>query len=183
MVQMSAFSEKHLPEQNYNDGLDYLMRRELSDTIFQAMAKLKLMYRNILILRCFEQMSYAEIADLLGCKELRARVLFFRAKYLLKKQLSQRGFGRELLLTSLGLFGLMTASTKAASAAGTVTATSLDVGFTATLIGAAGTKLGIAIMTAMTALILTLSVEKFIFLIVLLCYVSICFVVVIYTQR
>jgi threonine/homoserine/homoserine lactone efflux protein len=109
--------------------------------------------------------------------------LFFRAKYLLKKQLSRRGFGRELLLTSLGLFGLMTAPTKAASAAGTVTAASLDVGFAATLIGAAGTRLGIALMTAITALTFTLSVEKFIFLFVLLCYVSICFIVVIYTRQ
>ncbi|MFZ0034349.1 MAG: RNA polymerase sigma factor [Sedimentisphaerales bacterium] len=186
MLQISVFSKERLSEhtsQDYNDGLDCLIRMELSDVIFQAVAKLKLMYRNVLILRCFEQMSYAEIADLLGCKELRARVLFFRAKYLLKKQLSQRGFSRELLLTSLGLFGLMTSSTKAAAAAGTVTAASLDVGFTATLIGAAGTKMGVATMTAITALTLTLSVEKFICLLIFLCYVSICFVVVMYTRQ
>jgi RNA polymerase sigma-70 factor (ECF subfamily) len=186
MAQMSIFSEERLSEHSLldrNDGLDYLIRRELSDAIFQAMAKLNLTHRNVLILRCFEQLSYAEIADLLGCKELRARVLFFRAKYLLKKQLSRRGFGKELLLASLVLFGLMTSSTKAASTAGAVTAASLDVGFLAALAGAAGTKLGIAIMTAIAALALTLSLVNFIYLLVFLCYVSVCFVVVIYTRR
>jgi len=185
MVQISAFTKERLSEytsDDYNDGLNYLMRRELSEAIFQAMTKLKLMYRNVLILRCFEQMSYAEIADLLGCKELRARVLFFRAKHLLNRRISQRGFGKELLLVALGLFGILTAPTKAASAAGTVTAASLDVGFAASFIGAAGTKLGIAIMTAITALTLTLSVENFIYWFILLCYVSICFFVVIYTR-
>ncbi len=185
MVQISDFSKERLSEytsQDHNDGLNYLMRRELSNTIFQAMTKLKLMYRNVLILRCFEQMSYAEIADLLDCKELRARVLFFRAKHLLKSQLSHRGFGNELLLVALGLFGLLTAPAKAASAAGTVTAASLDVGFAATFIGAAGTKLSIAVVTAITALALTFSVENFIFWFALFCYVLFCLAVVLYTR-
>jgi RNA polymerase sigma-70 factor (ECF subfamily) len=186
MVQISAFSKERLSErssQEHNDGLTYLIRRELSDAIFQAVMKLKLIYRNVLILRCFEQMSYAEIADLLGCKELRARVLFFRAKFLLKRQLSHRGFGRELLLVALGLFGLMTAPAKAASTTGSLTAASLDVGFTAALVGIAGTKPGIAVMTAIAVLTFALSIEKFIFLLILLCYVLICFVVVIYTRQ
>jgi len=184
-VQISAFSKERLSEyssKDFNDGLNYLMRRELSETIFQAMTKLKLIYRNVLILRCFEQMPYAEIADVLGCKELRARVLFFRARHLLKKQLSQRGFGKELLLAAIGLFGLLTTPTKVAPAAGAVTASALDIGFAASFIGAAGTKLGIAIMTAITALTLTLSAENIIFWFILICYISICFVVVNYTR-
>ncbi len=184
-VQISDFSKERLSEytsEDYNDGLNYLMRRELSEAIFQAMTKLKLIYRNILILRCFEQMSYAEIADLLDCKELRARVLFFRARHLLKKQLSQRGFGKELLLVALGLFGLLTAPAKAAPATGMVTASLLDVGFAAAFIGAAGTKLSIAAVTAITALTLTLNVENFIFWFALFCYALFCLVAVIYLR-
>jgi RNA polymerase sigma-70 factor (ECF subfamily) len=184
-VQISSFSRDRLSEytsEDFNDGLSYLMRIELSETVFQAMTKLKLMYRNVLILRCFEQMSFAEIADQMDCKELRARILFFRARHLLKKQLSQRGFGKELLLVALGLFGLLTAPAKAASAAGTVTASLLDVGFAATFIGAAGTKLSIAVVTAITALTLTYSIENFIFWFALFCYVSFCAAIVIYTR-
>ncbi len=184
-IHISAFSKERLSEytsEDFDDGLNYLMRRELSETVFQAMTKLKLMYRNVLILRCFEQMSYAEIADLMDCKELRARILFFRAKHLLKRQLSQRGFGKELLLVSLGLFGLLTTPVKAAPAAGMVTASLLDVGFAAAFIGAAGTKLSIAIVTAIAALTLTFSIENFIFWFALFCYVLFCLAVIIYAR-
>jgi RNA polymerase sigma-70 factor (ECF subfamily) len=184
-VQISDFSKDRLNEytsEDFNDGLGYLMRRELSETVFQAMTRLKMIYRNVLILRCFEQLSFAEIADLMDCKELRARVLFFRARHLLNKQLSHRGFGKEMLLVSLGLFGILTAPAKAAPAAGAVTASLLDVGFAATLIGAAGTKMSIAAMTAITALTLTYSIENFIFWFALFCYVSFCAAIVIYTR-
>jgi RNA polymerase sigma-70 factor (ECF subfamily) len=186
MVQMSDFSKECLSEnasREHEDGLNQLMLRELSGAIFQAMSKLKLMYRNILILRCFEQMSYAEIGEMLGCKELRARVLFFRAKYLLKRQLSHRGFGGELLLAALGLFGLMTAPAKAASAAGTVTASSLDVGFLATIVGAAGTKPGVMIIASIAALTFSMGTVNLIYLLLFLCYALICLIVVIYVLR
>ncbi len=39
---------------DFNDGLTELLRKELSDAVFMAMKRLKLKYRNILILRCFE---------------------------------------------------------------------------------------------------------------------------------
>ncbi|MCJ7674879.1 MAG: RNA polymerase sigma factor [Sedimentisphaerales bacterium] len=185
MIHIAALDKERLAEyasQNHNDGLNSVMRRELSETICQAMARLKFAYRNVLILRCFEQLSYAEIAGLMGCKELRARVLFFRAKHSLKQQIARRGFSKTLLLIALGFFGVITTPTKAASAAGAVSAASLDVGFLATLVGAAGTRLGISIMTAITALALTLSLESFICLLVFLCYLTVCFVVVIYSQ-
>ena len=61
-------------------GLNYVTRVELSETILRAMDKLKIEYRNVLILRCFESLSYADIAQVLDCKELHARVLFFAQK-------------------------------------------------------------------------------------------------------
>jgi RNA polymerase sigma-70 factor (ECF subfamily) len=185
MIHIAALDKERLAEytsQSHNDGLNSVMCRELSETIFQAMARLKFAYRNVLILRCFEQLSYAEIAGLMDCKELRARVLFFRAKHSLKQQLARRGFSKTLLLIALGFFGVITTPTKGVSAAGAVSAASLDVGFLATLVGAAGTRLGISIMTAITALALTLSLESFICLLVFLCYLAVCFVVVIYSQ-
>ncbi len=54
-IRISDFSRERLLEytsQDFNDGLSFVIRSELSDAIFQAMAKLKLIYRNVLILRC-----------------------------------------------------------------------------------------------------------------------------------
>ncbi|UCG57902.1 MAG: RNA polymerase sigma factor [Phycisphaerales bacterium] len=185
LVQMSALSRERLAEclsQNRDDGLNDAMRKELSEAIFRAIARLRIGYRNVLILRCFEQMSYAEIATVMECKELRARVLFFRAKHSLSRQLSQRGFSKAVLLVALGLFGLATAPAKGASAAGAVTSASLDVGLFAALVGAAGTRLGIAFAGAAAALLVSLTLEEFLIAFVFFCFASICFVTALYTE-
>jgi len=177
MVQISAIEKQRLlrrASEDYNDGLDRMVRKELSDAISQAMAKLKLKHRNVLILRCLEQMPHSEIAVLMNCNELRARVLFFRAKRSLRKKLSRYGFSKKFLLLALTLFGLMTAPTKSASAAGTVAVASLDVGFTAALVGTLVGKLGVALATAITALTLTLGVETFLCVVLVVCFTLLC---------
>jgi len=175
--QMSTLNKKRLLKRipkDFDDGLNSLIRKELSDTILEAMTELRLRHRSVLALRCFEQMPYSEIAPLMNCTELQARVLFFRAKHSLKRQLSRHGFSKGLLLTALGLFGLITAPAKAASVTSTVSAASMEVGFAATVIGAAGTKLGIAIITAITAAVLSLTVKGVVCLVVLFFFVLLC---------
>ena len=96
-IEFSSVSRKRLSQylsEDRDDGLNRAIRKELSETIVDAMARLRLTYRNVLMLRCFEQMSFAEIGEVMGCKELRARVLFFRARHSLSRQLSQRGLGK-----------------------------------------------------------------------------------------
>jgi RNA polymerase sigma-70 factor (ECF subfamily) len=164
-VEFSALSRERLSEyvsQDHEDGLNRAMRRELSEVIIDAMARLRLSYRNVLMLRCFEQMSYAEIGEMMGCKELRARVLFFRAKRSLSRQLTRRGFAKGLLVTALGLFGFLTAPADSASA-GTVTAASLNVGFVPSLVGIAGTPSGIALAVTVAGVTLTLTLEHAIY--------------------
>ena len=146
----------------HDDGLTHVMRKELSEAVVAGIGQLKLDYRSVLVLRCYEQMSFSEIADLMGCKELRARVLFFRAKHALSRRLAKVGFGRSLLLTALALFEILTAP-KETAAAGTVTAASLNVGFTGTLVGAASTPPGIALVATMMGLTATLTLEHFIY--------------------
>ncbi|MHC4519523.1 MAG: RNA polymerase sigma factor [Planctomycetota bacterium] len=142
----------------HDDGLNHLMRKELAETVVEAMAQLKLTYRSVLTLRCYEQMSYAEIADQMGCKEMGARVLFFRAKRSLHRRLARRGFGKGLLVTALGLFGLLTTPADGASAAGTVSAASLQVGALAAIVGFAGTPKGIAVMLTAAGMTFTFTV-------------------------
>jgi len=139
----------HRAGDRHEDGLAQLARKELSKKVMSAMQKLQQQYRAVLSLRCLEQLSYSDIGVAMECSEVTARVLFFRAKQALKKQLNQQGLSRGLLLTSLGLFGKLTTPAKAASSANvTVTAASVKVGLTATIIATAGTKMGIATMAA-----------------------------------
>ena len=141
---------------SYGDGLKSLIEKELSEAIADAMSKLKFRHRNILVLRCCEQMSYSEIADIMNCSKLTAEVLFYRAKHSLKRELSKHDIGKGLLLTSLWLFGQMTTPADAAPATATITAASTKVGPIATALGAAGTKLGIGVIAMITASLLTI---------------------------
>jgi RNA polymerase sigma factor (sigma-70 family) len=162
------------------DGLSEAMRSELSEAIWVAISRLRLTYRNVLILRCFERLSYAQIGEVMQCKELRARVLVFRARRSLAQRLQRRGFGKPLLLTGLGLFGLMTAPTKAASGVSTVTAASLDVGPLATLVGVVSGRFIIPAAGAIAAVALGVTLESFIIGCAALAFVLICFTVGLY---
>ncbi len=111
-IEFSSVSRKRLSQylsEDHDDGLNRAIRKELSETIVDAIARLRLTHRNVLMLRCFEQLSFAEIGEVMGCKELRARVLFFRARHSLSRQLSRRGLGKGLLVAALGVFGALTA--------------------------------------------------------------------------
>jgi len=138
-------------EQEHADGLSFSERTELAQIVVEAISKLHLTYRNVLVLRCYENLSYAEIGKHIGCKDLHAKVLFFRAKRMLKKYLARQGFGKETLLTALGLFGLMTVPAKS-SAAWTVKATALNAGFLAAATATIASRVGVLLFTALTAM-------------------------------
>ncbi len=180
-VEFSALSLKRLKEylsEDHDDGLNRMMRQELSEAVLAAVAQLRLSHRSVLTLRCYEQMSYAEIASLMGCKELRARVLFYRARHALSRQLKRRGFRKGLLLTALGLFEILTAPVD--SAAATVSASSLHVGFAGTLAGAAGTPPGIAVVATAAGLSLSLTLEHFLYAALFAAFVLVSLVVALY---
>ena len=144
---------KQYVARNHQDGLDQSARIELSEIIYDAIAQLKFAYRNVLVLRCYEELSFAEIAQFMDCKELRARVLFYRARHALRRHLSRNGFSKENLLAGLGLFGVLTFSGKATSTACSVNTASVNVGLTAAMVGSLGTRLGIAVITTASAIL------------------------------
>ncbi len=164
-IELSALNPERFSQyvsEEHGDGLTRVMRKELSEAVAAGIANLDLAYRNVLVLRCYEQMSFSEIATLMGCKELRARVLFFRAKHALSRRLTRVGFGKGVLLTGLVLFEILTAP-KEAAAAGTVTAASLKVGLMGSVAAVAGTPEGIALALTATGLTVTLTLEQFIY--------------------
>ncbi len=155
-IRMSVLEKVHLVQLNSSadsDTLSKMIRKELSEAICEAMAKLKFSHRNVLILRCFEQMSYSEIANIINRSELQTHALFFRAKRTLKRQLARDGFGKGWLLVALGAFAQLTTPAKASPAI--VTAASTKVSLAGTILGAAGTKLGAVVTTAVTIAAIT----------------------------
>ena len=184
-VVMSARDRESLSDRlaaRHDDGLTYASRRELTGIIFEAMSRIKLNYRNVVVLRCLEGMSYQEIAGVLGCKELHARVLFFRGRNALRRQLSGRGYREGLLLTALGLFKLATSHAKGTAAAGSINAACLDVGLLAAVVGSLGTRIGIAVAACFGFLAAATTLEIFLCVVALLVFVLICSAVTLYIE-
>jgi RNA polymerase sigma-70 factor (ECF subfamily) len=112
-----------------NNPMNALVSEEIRKTVLSAMQAIKIKYRNILVLRCFENLSYGQIAGITGGSELKARLLFFRAKHSLKNQLEHHGFKRDHLLAVLTMFAGLTLGTGKKAAAGEVVlASSLETG-------------------------------------------------------
>jgi RNA polymerase sigma-70 factor (ECF subfamily) len=111
-----------------------IIRKEIGNAVMGAMNKIKFKYRNILVLRCMDNLPYNQIAMILGINELRARLLFFRAKHSLKSQLQRHGFKRDSLLAALTIFSGLTLGTGKKAAAGEIVlASSLETGLGASL--------------------------------------------------
>jgi RNA polymerase sigma-70 factor (ECF subfamily) len=180
-VEFEALNREYFKQyvaRNHHDGLDQSARVELSETIYEAIAHLKFTYRSILVLRCYEELSFAEIAQLMNCKEFGARVLFYRAKHALRQHLTRHGFGKEMLLTGLGLFGILTLPTKATSTACSVNTASLNVGVIAVLVGSLGTRLGIAIITTVSAILAAITFQHLIMSIVIIAMILLGLIIV-----
>ena len=142
------------------DGFENLVGDELKQIVSGAMKKLRTRHRAILIMRCYDDMAYSEIAESMGCSEFSTRMLFMRAKRALQKELSRNGFGKGSLLAALILFGKITAPTEAAAAQVSVTATTVNVGLLAGIVGLATTKTAIVLTTASVLTVGTVAVTS-----------------------
>jgi RNA polymerase sigma-70 factor, ECF subfamily len=130
--------------QKSQEGLTTLVGQELKQVVVEAMSKLKMRYREVLSLRCYEQMDYAEIAELMDCTEFNARVTFCRAKKALQKQLSRSGFGKASLLGALILFGKLTSPSEAIAAQVSLGPATVKAGLLAGAVGTAVSSSGAA---------------------------------------
>ncbi|MHC4110144.1 MAG: RNA polymerase sigma factor [Planctomycetota bacterium] len=142
-------SQRHKDSQEVIAGVVY---QEFRETVFAAMRSLKPAHRSVINMRCYDQMQYAEIANVMRCSEFAAQKLFFRAKKSLKKQLARHGLGKGSLLMALALFGKLTAPSEAAAAGISVTSATVKVGAAASVATIAASKTAIVSLTAAGAL-------------------------------
>jgi RNA polymerase sigma-70 factor (ECF subfamily) len=132
-------------------GFENLVSQELKQIVSTAMQKLRTRHKAVLIMRCYDGMSYSEIAESMGSSEFSTRMLFMRAKQALQKELSHNGFGKGSLLAALVIFGKITAPSKAAAAQLTVSAAAMKVGVLAGVVGVATTKTALLSIAAASA--------------------------------
>ncbi len=70
---------------------DTLERIELGDHLQEALMTLSAEYRQVIVLRHFQELSYAEIADVAGIPEKTVKSRLFSARQLLGEALRRRG--------------------------------------------------------------------------------------------
>ena len=87
-----GLTSKFSPKQRLS-GFEKMVVEEFKQIVSFAMDKLKTQYKAVLTMRCYDDMSYSEIAESLGNSEFGARMLFMRGKRALQKELSRNGFG------------------------------------------------------------------------------------------
>ncbi len=139
-------------------GPDRLIHQEVAQAVVRAMESLRLSYRSVLTLRCFDDLSYAEIAEVMGGTQLRARLLFFRAKNSLRQQLVRNGYGRMHLISGLTVLGAVTAgASRSASATVLVSESAVKTGPATAILAAATSKLGLTAAAAVVAAGLAIS--------------------------
>ncbi len=146
--------EGELEDRKAPNGLEDVVTEELKQIVNESVGKLEPRQRAVMTMRCYEKLSYRQIAKALDCNELAARALFFRAKKDLAKNLAGSGLGKGALVLALVLFGKLTAPTQAAAANVTIAASALNVGLTGAAVGTAvSTKaiVGIAAAGALAA--------------------------------
>jgi RNA polymerase sigma-70 factor (ECF subfamily) len=148
----AAEERRRRPLHEREEGFEDLVGEELKHIVSNAMQKLRTRHKAVLVMRCYDGMSYSDIAASMGCNEFSIRMLFVRAKRALQKELLRNGFGRGSLLAALVVFGKMTAPSKAAAAQLTVPAAALEVGLAASVAGLAASTAGLVTLAAAGAL-------------------------------
>lgn len=110
------------------DALAELVACELKQIVVRAVGELEPRQRAVLTMRCYEQMSYGQISEVMGCTQLGARALFHRAKKSMAKLLNAHGIDKSALPIALLVFGKLSATTETAAAGVTITTSALHVG-------------------------------------------------------
>lgn len=158
-------SADQLPSVNKEiEGLTKMISDEWKESVLAAMHQLKPRHRQVLVMRCFENMDYAEIARDMGCSEFGTRMLFHRAKKACSRQLAKRGIKKKYLLGALALFAYMTASVEGKPAANTVSIATLKVGTAAAMAEVVTSKsvlIGSLIILTTMGAVLTPGIKSF----------------------
>jgi len=80
--------ENKIQQENLQSLEDYLIRVEQQKEVRQAILRLENKYREVMIYRIYYELSFQKVAKLMGISENSAKVLFYRAKAMIKVKLA-----------------------------------------------------------------------------------------------
>lgn len=135
---------------NVQDTVGKAIENEVKQLIITALHRLSPEHRVVITLRCYEQLTFDQMAAQLGHSEFKVRSLFYRAQKALGKNLTRCGLGKESLIGALILFGKMSACSETAVARIAISEATLKVGCWSTV--------GAVLTSHATATMLTLGV-------------------------
>ncbi len=93
-IALSSLTEKFSPMQRQS-SFENMVGQELKQIIYIAMNKLKIQHKAVLIMRCYNDMAYSEIAESFGSSEVKIRMLFMRGKREAAKRALPQWFRRD----------------------------------------------------------------------------------------
>ena len=94
-----------------------MIRSELVQAVMESVSTLTPRHRQVITLRCFENMSFKQISKVEHTNEMYTRVVFARAVEKLRVALRKRGFRNASLVFVLAVFGKATACCRAEAVA------------------------------------------------------------------
>ena len=140
------------------DQVDRLIQKEILNAAVTALRTMKLSYRNVLTLRCYDGLSYDEIATIEGRSQLACRIMFCKAKKALRKNLARHGFDNSYLLPALTLIGTITLPEAASSVTVTPVASGLlSAGKGISLLSMIVSKACLFVVTSLAAVFVTVN--------------------------
>jgi RNA polymerase sigma-70 factor (ECF subfamily) len=162
---LRTFSQSVAPDLNQHitdrgpAQVDVMIQKELLQAAVASIRTMKLSYRNIMTLRCFDGLSYDEIASIEGRSQLACRLMFCKAKKALRKNLARRGFDNSYLLPALTLIGTVTLSKTASGVAMAkpVAAGVLSSGKGISLLSMIVSKAGVLVVMCLAAMYVTMA--------------------------
>lgn len=152
-MQMMEDAKHQTPERPADEGVARLTRDELAGLTHDAMGELSMRYRTVLTLRFFEDAPYTDVAAVLGCSEVSARVTFHHAKKALRKALRRRGVRDSAMAAALMAFGGVTAWPGTSAAVAAVSTAAMAETIWSLAFGAKA-KLGVGAVAACLLLVL-----------------------------
>lgn len=85
-------SAEHFPEQGARQGEKIQEEKERNELLYAAIDRLKDKYRSVIVLCYFEQLSYAEIAEIVDVPEKKVKSRLYDARRLLRSVLEKSNY-------------------------------------------------------------------------------------------
>lgn len=95
LIAFVTFTKQHEPQMD-DLALRSLLTKELHSKLYQAISQLKLVYRDVLVLRYIEELSVKDTAQILGFSESKVKSTAAQALQALTTIMKERGWDDEM---------------------------------------------------------------------------------------